>query len=61
MMLLGMILYRKGILSAEKSTGYYKNLMLVGFVHLMLSGIGLNEAYASNWNAGYVMNIGAQL
>lgn len=60
MMLLGMILYRKGILSAEKSIGYYKKLMWVGFVPgLILSGIGLNEVYASNWNAGYVMNIGA--
>ena len=55
-----MILYQKGILSAEKSTGYYKKLMWVGFVPgLILSVIGLNEAYASNWNAGYVMNIGA--
>ena len=60
MMLLGMILYQKGVLSAEKSTGYYKKLMWVGFVPgLILSVIGLNEAYASNWNAGYVMNIGA--
>ena len=60
MMLLGMILYRKGILSAEKPTGYYKKLMWVGFVlGLILSVIGLNEAYASNWNAGHVMNIGA--
>ena len=60
MMLLGMILYRKGILSAEKPTGYYKKLMWAGFVlGLILSVIGLNEAYASNWNAGHVMNIGA--
>jgi uncharacterized protein len=60
MMLLGMILYRKGILSAEKSTAYYKKLMWVGFVPgLILSGIGLSQAYASEWNAAYVMNIGA--
>jgi uncharacterized protein len=59
LMLLGMILYRKGVLSAEKSTGYYKKMMLLGFVPgLILSGIGLNEIYASNWNAGFVMNIG---
>ena len=32
MMLLGMILYRKGVLSAEKSTTYYKKMMWVGFV-----------------------------
>ena len=60
MMLLGMILYRKGILSAEKSTAYYKKLMWVGFVPgLILSGIGLSQVYASEWNAAYVMNIGA--
>jgi len=59
-MLLGMILYRKGILSAEKSAVYYKKLMWLGFVPgLILSGIGLRHAYASEWNAGYVMNIGA--
>ena len=60
MMFLGMILYRKGILSAEKSTEYYRKLMWVGFVPgLILSGIGLNQAHASEWNAAYVMNIGA--
>jgi uncharacterized protein len=60
MMLLGLILYRKGILSAEKSTAYYKKLMWVGFVPgLILSGIGLSQVYASEWNAAYVMNIGA--
>ena len=60
MMLLGMILNRKGILSAEKSTAYYKKLMWVGFVPgLILSGIGLSQVYASEWNAAYVMNIGA--
>jgi uncharacterized protein len=60
MMLLGMILYRKGILSAEKSTAYYKKLMWVGFVPgLILSGIGLSQVYASEWNAAYVKNIGA--
>ena len=60
MMLLGMILYRKGVLSAEKSTAYYKKMMWVGFVPgLILSGISLSQAYASEWNAAYVMNIGA--
>ena len=60
LMLLGMILYRKGILSAEKSTVYYKKMMWVGFVPgLILSGISLSQAYASEWKAAYVMNIGA--
>lgn len=60
MMLLGMILYRKGILSAEKSTAYYIKMMWIGFVPgLILSGVGLSHVYASEWNAAYVMTIGA--
>lgn len=60
MMLLGMILYRKGILTADKSTEYYKKMIWVGFVPgLILSGIGLSHMYASEWSSAYVMNIGA--
>lgn len=60
MMLLGMILYRKGILTADKSTEYYKKMIWVGFVPgLILSGIGLSHVYASEWSSAYVMNIGA--
>ena len=60
MMLLGMILYRKGILSANNSTEYYKNMMWVGFVPgLIISSVGLNQVYSSDWSSAYVMNIGA--
>ena len=60
MMLLGMILFRKGILSADKSILYYKKMVLVGFVPgLILSIIGLNQAYDFEWSGAYVMNIGA--
>ena len=60
LMLLGMILYRKGILSADKSVKYYKNMMLTGFgIGLIISIIGLNQAYDSEWLGAYVMNIGA--
>ena len=60
MMFLGMILYRKGILSAEKSTVFYRKLMWLGFIPgLILSGIGLSQAYDFEWNAAYIMNIGA--
>ena len=59
MMLLGMILFRKGILSADKSILYYKKMVLVGFVPgLILSIIGLNQAYDFEWSGTYVMNIG---
>ena len=60
MMLLGMILYRKGILSANNSTEYYKKMMWVGFVPgLIISCVGLNQVYSSDWSGAYVMNIGA--
>lgn len=60
MMLLGMILYRKGILSADKSTAYYYNMIWLGFVPgLIISSLGLNQVYSSDWSGAYVMNIGA--
>ena len=60
MMLLGMILFRKGVLSADKSIKYYRNMILAGFVPgLILSLIGLNQAYYFEWSGAYVMNIGA--
>ena len=60
MMLLGMILFRKGVLSADKSIKYYKKMILAGFVPgLILSIIGLNQAYDFEWSGAYVMNIGA--
>ena len=60
MMLLGMILYRKGILSADKSTAYYNNMIWLGFVPgLIISSLGLNQVYSSDWSGAYVMNIGA--
>ena len=60
MMLLGIILYRKGILSADKSTAYYNNMIWLGFVPgLIISSLGLNQVYSSDWSGAYVMNIGA--
>ena len=60
MMLLGIILFRKGVLSADKSIKYYKKMILAGFVPgLILSIYGLNQAYDFDWSGAYVMNIGA--
>mgnify|MGYP001161091696 FL=1 len=60
LMLLGMILYRKGILSANKSISYYSKMILVGFgIGLIISLIGLNQSYDLGWPGAYVMNIGA--
>ncbi len=60
LMLLGMILYRKGILSANKSISYYSKMILIGFgIGLIISLIGLNQSYDSGWSGAYVMTIGA--
>lgn len=59
LMLLGMILYRKGILSANKSISYYSKMILIGFgIGLIISLIGLNQSYDSGWSGAYVMSIG---
>ena len=60
LMLLGMILYRKGILSANKPISHYNKMILLGFgIGLIISLIGLNQSYDSGWSGAYVMTIGA--
>ena len=60
LMLLGMILYRKGVLSADKSLSYYNKMILIGFgIGLIVSLTGLNQSYDSEWSGTYVMSIGA--
>ena len=60
LMLLGMILYRKGVLSADKSISYYNKMILIGFgIGLIVSLMGLNQSYDSEWSGTYVMSIGA--
>ena len=60
LMLLGMILYRKGVLSADKSISYYNKMILIGFgIGLIVSLMGLNQSYDSEWSGAYVMSIGA--
>jgi len=60
LMLLGMILYRKDVLSADKSISYYNKMIFIGFgIGLIVSLIGLNQSYDSEWSGAYVMSIGA--
>jgi uncharacterized protein len=60
LMLLGMILYRKGVLSTDKSISYYNKMILIGFgIGLIVSLMGLNQSYNSEWSGAYVMTIGA--
>jgi len=59
MMLLGMILYRKGILSAQRDNAFYQKLLLIGLTAgLIISGTGLYRAYNLDWNGVWYMNVG---
>lgn len=59
MMMLGMILYKKGILSAQKEKSFYLRLFIIGlFTGVFLSGVGLYRAYTFEWNGIWYMNVG---
>lgn len=59
MMMVGMILYRGGVLSAEKDNAFYKRLFTIGMTTgLFISSVGLYRAYAHNWEGIWYMNIG---
>jgi len=59
MMMLGMVLYKKGILSAQKEKGYYQRLFIIGLlIGIFLSGVGLYRAYTFEWNGIWCMNVG---
>lgn len=62
MMLIGMILYRKGIITASKPSDYYKKMAFFGLIPaLIMSGLGLISAYDSGWNGAYIMNIDSSI
>lgn len=62
MMILGMILYRGGILSGTASTSTYRKMVIGGLGSgLVISGYGLYQSYAHEWSAGYVMSMGSAL
>lgn len=51
MMLLGMALYKAGVLQAERSRGFYFKLMLAGFVAgLAINGYEVVQAYSNNFS-----------
>ncbi|MGK0317574.1 MAG: hypothetical protein ACI86M_003818 [Saprospiraceae bacterium] len=59
MMLLGMVLFKKGVLSAEKSNKFYYKLLTFGMITgLLISAKVLIRAYDKNWDGIWYMNIG---
>lgn len=61
MMMLGMILYRSGFLSAKRTGSFYRKVSVGALIiGLSLSGLGLYLAYQKNWDGPYMMNIGGK-
>jgi len=59
MMILGMILYRTGVLTAEKPNGLYKKMVLISLpAGLIIASVGLYLSYQNEWDGVWCMNIG---
>ncbi len=59
MMILGMILYRMGVLSAEKPKVFYSKMLMICLpAGLLLAGVGLCLSYSKAWDGVWSMNIG---
>ena len=59
MMLLGMILYRTGILTASRNRSSYSRLAFIGLsLGLVISAMGLYRSYELDWEGIWSMNVG---
>ncbi len=60
MMLLGMTLYKLGVLSAAKSNAFYWRMALIGLSSgVLLSGFGVYQNFEANWFYDYSMFFGS--
>lgn len=61
LMLIGMGLYKLGILSAERDSAFYKKLFFISFSVGMIIGLaGLYFNYRNNWSCQFSFFIGSQ-
>jgi uncharacterized protein len=61
LMLLGMALYKWGILSASKSSAFYVRMVLIGLpVGYFITGIGVQQNFAKDWFMDFSMFLGFQ-
>lgn len=61
MMILGMILFKKEIITGRRDNSTYLKIFVSCFIiALILSGIGLYRSYDNDWDGVWVMNIGHQ-
>jgi len=59
MMLLGMILYRSGVLTSSRDRSYYVKLASIGFgLGLFIAATGLYRSYQLEWEGIWSMNVG---
>lgn len=59
MMMLGIVLYRTGFILAKKSTATYTKIFIITFISgLLISGSGLYQSYAHNWEGVWQMKYG---
>ncbi len=61
MMLLGMALYKWGVLSANRSRKFYSRMLFIGLIlGYALVAIGVNKNFLADWSMDYSMFIGNQ-
>ncbi len=61
MMLLGMALYKSGVLSAERSKKFYVKMAVIGLViGYAIVGLGVCKNFEMNWLMDYSMFVGSQ-
>lgn len=61
MMLLGMALFKWGVLSAERSNQFYTRIILIGLIlGYAIITLGVYQNYQQNWLMDYSMFIGGQ-
>lgn len=61
LMLVGMALYKWGVLTAERSSKFYKKAMLIGFgIGFPMVGYGVFRNFAADWAVEYSMFLGGQ-
>lgn len=61
MMLLGMALYKWGVLSAQRSNKFYIKMILIGLIPgYAISALGVYQNFLHDWSMDYSMFIGSQ-
>jgi uncharacterized protein len=61
LMLMGMALFKLGVLTAQRSEKFYRNLLMVGFgAGFPLILLGLSRNWAAGWSMAYSRFVGSQ-